>query len=183
VIARLGLILMIALALGVARAAALPHGTPKVQTRSLPTTWRADGIGVTIVGLRDLGTNLAEIELSGVDARKGYTFVGVQGRWRNFLHRAVAYGQIRDHGPRLPQLKLVTTRGNIYERSGAMVYGLAIPPASGLWPEEIADDWEVFEIRLNEKPRTLLGYVYTGKPSTHDPKAWRLAYRWPIKAR
>ena len=174
---------MLAVALGAAGAAASTTATPTIQPRTLPTTWRANGIGVTILGLRGLGTNLGEIQLSGIHADKGYTFVGVRGQWRNFNHRAVDYREIRDHGPHLPRLKLVTTRGNVYQRSDAMVHGLANPPASGLWPEEFADDWEVFEIRTNEKPRALLGYVNTGKPSSHDPKAWRLAYRWPVKAK
>jgi len=147
---------------------------PQLSPTSLPYSWEKGGVRATLIGTKSLSTNLGFIGLRGVDADKGYKFIGVHGSYENLTHRGLSYVEIRDGGPHFPIFELETNRGNIYKHS--FKGGVLVPPSNGLRPEEKIEHWEVFEIRQDEEPVSLYGLEFNKKTGK-----WHTAYVWEIK--
>ncbi len=71
-------------------------------------------------------------------------------------------------------LELETDRGNSYKSGG-------IPRVIDLKPEQEKDDWDYFEIRVDEKPIELRHYDIINPDAPSSQQKLNVAYVWEIK--
>jgi len=148
---------------------------PAPETVSFPTSWEEGEIRLTVTDIHMLGQDLSEIGLWGVEADEGYQFVGVRGIFENLAHEEKSGQAVRDQSPSVA-LRLITDRGNVYERSaGGGDYIAGLWWSTDLKPEEAVEDWAAFEIRNDEQPVRLEGLIYEDASDM-----WRLRYLWQL---
>lgn len=137
----------------------------------MPVSWIEHDVEVTIVEMRDLGTEVLGIR----QVEPGYYLVGVQVTLKNLRHEAHS---LRSSLSKLilskPYFELMTSRANLYKGE------VPIPDyAVNFRPEEVQEFWDYFEIRLDEKPMELRMYEDTD-PAPYSDQL-RIAQTWNVK--